>query len=265
MLTGSSSQSFESRNEWQKAWARFRTGNSPVDYVRPVGTGIDPLLLNVSQARRPGRSWWRMILDQYGAASMVVPEVHLRRTYPGGPVFGDFTARFGPDGLVIQRFTLKVQRSASIPRLLDEGVRRLDAAYTAALAAGQLTADPSLLVEEPDLASLMAEEIEQATASLTEPVTTTAVPMGAATSYQLQVDTPSAASVGQAELSVSRIPGVTSAITTSLALGGTSVMRVTFVGDPAALQAALQAQGWTVQGSGTTMRLTRPGAAPGQE
>jgi hypothetical protein len=46
MITGSSFQSFESRNEWQRAWARFRTGNSPVDYVRTTGSGIDPLLLN---------------------------------------------------------------------------------------------------------------------------------------------------------------------------------------------------------------------------
>ena len=72
MLTGSSFQTFESRNEWQRAWARYRTGNSPVDYVRPTGSGIDPLLLNVTQARRPGRGWWRMLLDQYGAADVIV-------------------------------------------------------------------------------------------------------------------------------------------------------------------------------------------------
>ena len=65
--------------------------------------------------------------------------------------------------------------------------------------------------------------------------------------------------MSQAELSVSRINGVTSALTTSLALGGTSVMRVTFVGDSASLQAALQAQGWQVQGSGSTLRISPPG------
>lgn len=265
MLTGSSFQSFESRNEWQKAWARFRTGNSPVDYVRPVGTGIDPLLLNVSQTRRPGRSWWRMLLDQYGAASVVVPEVHLRRLYPGGPVLGEFTARFGPDGQVFDRFTLRVERSTSIPRLLDEGVRRLDAVYARALAAGALGVDPSLTIEEPDVSSVVAEQIEQARSALAQQDTTTSMPVGAATTFQIQVDTPTAASVGQAELSVSRVRGVTSAITTSLALGGTSVMRVTFVGDAAALQSALQAQGWAVQASGTTLRIARPGAPPGQE
>ena len=52
--------------------------------------------------------------------------------------------------------------------------------------------------------------------------------------------------VQSAEVSVSRVGGVTSAITTSLALGGTSVIRVTYTGDAAALQAALRAQGWNV-------------------
>ena len=39
--TGGTAYSFEQRTEWQKAWARFRTGNSPIDYVRPSGTGSE--------------------------------------------------------------------------------------------------------------------------------------------------------------------------------------------------------------------------------
>lgn len=260
MLTGSSWQSFESRNEWQKAWARFRTGNSAVDYVRPVGSGVDPLLLNVAEARRPGRAWWRMLLDQYGAADVIVPEVHLRRLYPGGPAIGTFTARFGPDGRVLDRFTLRVGNSGAIPRLLDEGVRRLDAAYSRALYAGRLTPDRSLVIEEPEIAAGLAEEIEAATD--TGVLAAGSTPVAAATMFSIQVDTPNAASVSQAELSVSRIGGVTSALTTSLALGGTSVMRVTYVGNAASLQAALQAQGWTVQAAGNVLRISRPGASP---
>ena len=75
----------------------------------------------------------------------------------------------------------------------------------------------------------------------------------------IQVDTPNPAAVSQAELAVSRVPGVMSALTTSLALGGTSTMRVTFTGDPAALAAALQSQGWQVSGSGASLRISRPG------
>jgi hypothetical protein len=36
-------------------------------------------------------------------------------------------------------------------------------------------------------------------------------------------------------------------------------MRVTFTGDTAALQAALEAQGWSVSGSGNTLRISRGG------
>ena len=262
MQTGSTHYSFEFRNDWQRAWARFRTGGSPVDYIRPVGSGIDPLLLNHAQTKRPGRGWWRMLLDQYGAADVVVPEVHLKRLYPGGPVIGVFTARFGPDNQLLGRFTLRVENSAAIPRLLDEGVRRTDALYVRALAMGLLTPDPTLVVEEPEIIAEIAEQIEAATTAIsTSPGPTAPVPVGAAATYTIQVDTPTAASVQQAEVSVSRIGGVTSALTTSLALGGTSVLRVTYSGDIAALQAALQAQGWTVQASGNSLRISRPGAA----
>jgi hypothetical protein len=36
-------------------------------------------------------------------------------------------------------------------------------------------------------------------------------------------------------------------------------MRVTYAGDAAALSAALQAQGWTVSGSGASLHLSRGG------
>lgn len=264
MQTGGTHYSFEFRNQWQRAWARFRTGGSPVDYVRPVGSGIDPLLLNNAQTRRPGRGWWRMLLDEYGAADVIVPEVHLKRLYPGGPVIGTFTARFGPDSQLLDRFTLRVENSGAIPRLLDEGVRRLDAVFARALAMGLLTPDPSLVVEEPAIIADIAEQIEAATSAISAAPSAAVipVPLGAAATYTIQVDTPTAASVQQAEIAVSRIGGVTSALTTSLALGGTSVLRVTYSGDPASLQAALQAQGWIVQGSGTSLRISRPAPPP---
>ncbi|HYE27218.1 MAG TPA: heavy-metal-associated domain-containing protein [Allosphingosinicella sp.] len=258
MLTGSSFQSFESRNEWQKAWARFRTGSSPVDYVRPTGSGIDPLLLNVSQTRRPGRGWWRMLLDQYGAADVIVPEVHLKRLFPGGPAIATFTARHGPDNEVLGRFTLRVERSALIPRLLDEGVRGLDLLYSRALAAGQLRPDPSLIVPEPPLVEEIDEEAQVEESELT-PLTGGPSPVGAVTILRVEVDTPDQAAIGRAELAVSRVPGVTSAFTTNPSPGGTSTMRVSYMGEAAALAAALEAQGWRASASGNTLRLSRGG------
>ncbi|MEA3011010.1 MAG: hypothetical protein QOJ91_2702 [Sphingomonadales bacterium] len=261
MLTGSSFQTFESRNEWQRAWARYRTGNSPVDYVRPTGSGIDPLLLNVAQTRRPGRAWWRMLLDQYGAADVVTPEVHLKRLFPGGPAIGTFVARHGPDNKVLGQFTLRVENSALIPRLLDEGVRGLDLIYSRALAAGELTPDPSLIVPEPPLVEEIEEqEAEAAVVETARPLPAPGTtPVGAVTVLRIEVDTPDQAAIGRAELAVSRVPGVTSAFTTNPSIGGTSAMRVSFMGDPAALAAALESQGWQVSGSGNNLRLSRGG------
>ena len=254
MRTGSSAYSFEFRNDWQRAWAQFRTANSAIDYVRPSGSGIDPLVLNLAQTKRRGRGWWRMLLDQYGAADIVVPELELRRAYPGGPALGIFTARYGPDNVLIGRFELTARSSAEIPAMLAEGVRRLDILYAQALDRGLLRPDPTLVIVQPPLPPLPPEQTE----ATTPEEMGAQVPAGATTTFSIQVSTPDAGAVQQAEVSVSRVNGVTSAITTSLALGGTSTMRVSFVGDSAALQAALQAQGWQVQVvSGTTLRISR--------
>jgi hypothetical protein len=256
MTTGATPYSFEYRNEWQRAWAQFRTAGSPIDYVRTSGSGIDPLLLNMAQARRRGRGWWRMILDQYGAADIVVAEVQLRRLHPGGPALGLFTARFGPDGQVLGRFQLTAADSAQLPRMLAEGVRRMDAIYTRALDAGLLQPDPTLVIIAPEV----REEIEETTLDYEFPdEAETPAPTGTqAQPFNVQVETPDPEAVQRAEVSVSRVNGVTSAITTSLALGGTSIMRVTYTGDAAALQAALQAQGWRVEVvGGNTLRISR--------
>jgi hypothetical protein len=142
--------------------------------------------------------------------------------------------------------------------MLSEGVRRLDILYGQALAAGLLTADPSLEIVLPAILDQVAEQIEGRNveasrradpAGRPEPSRAPSgpVPTGGATGFSIQVSTPTAESVGAAELSVSRVGGVTSALTTSPAVGGTSQMRVTYVGDAEALAASLRAQGWNVQ------------------
>ncbi|WP_232476051.1 heavy-metal-associated domain-containing protein [Flavisphingomonas formosensis] len=256
---GSTPTTFETRNEWQKAWARFRSGGSVVDYVRVSGTGSDPLLLNAAQANRRGRSWWRMLLDQYGAADVLVPEVRIDRSWPGGPATATFTARHGPDSTVLDRFTLRADNSDGIPKMLDEGVQRIDAVYSRAFASAMLNPDKSLVVEQPVEADLTANAMEaEADAAIT------AATSDVGTGYTLQVDTPDAASVGQAEATLRSVPGVRSAATTSLALGGVSVIRITFQGDAAALRIALTARGWRVEDIGGTLRLRR-GSGPTPE
>lgn len=256
MTTGGSAYSFEYRNDWQRAWAQFRTAGSPIDYVRTAGSGIDPLVLNQAQAGRRGRGWWRMLLDQYGAADIIVAEVDLRRLYPGGPAVGLFTARYGPDNQFIGSFALRAANSAGVSAMLDEGVRRMDLLYRDALAQGLLRPDPTLVIVAPPL----PPALETDTNTVADEGDSAAPPVaaGPAVSYNVQISTPDAGSVQQAEVSVSRVDGVTSAITTSLALGGTSVMRVGFTGDSAAFLAALRAQGWQASMiNGNTLRISR--------
>ncbi|WP_414899844.1 heavy-metal-associated domain-containing protein [Sphingomonas flavalba] len=262
--SGGTAQSLELRNPWQEAWARFRTGNSSIDYIRVTGTGVDPLLLNNAQTWRPGRTWWRFLLDGYGAADVLIPQVRLQRLWPGGPVVGWFSAFHGPDRRLIGRFALRVENSDAIPKLLDAGVRRIDALYSEALAMGALAPDPSLVVEEPVDADALGDSLELApddggvVVAGNTPSGTSAV--------TVQFDTPDVGAVNATEAAIRGIPGVRSAATSSLAIGGISVMRVVFQGDSAALRAAFAARGWQVQGGGDTLRIVRRAAgapAPG--
>ncbi|MCP3733673.1 heavy-metal-associated domain-containing protein [Sphingomonas sp. RP10(2022)] len=249
---------FEQRNDWQEAWARFRTGNSTLDYVRPSGNGADSLLLNAGQIARPGRGWWRTVIDQYGASDILIPVVRLYRSYPGGPIIGVFQARHGPDNSLIGSFTLRVGSAAGLTQLLDTGVTRMDALYQQALRSGALGFDPTLApppAPEPEVAPDTATD-DAGGETLAEIVGDTA-PANAGIPVTLQFDTPSASSVANTEALVRGIPGVRGASTTSLALGGLSLMRVTYDGDPDALRAALEVRGLQVTGSGQTLRIRR--------
>lgn len=254
---GGTATTFEHVTEWQKAWAMFRTADSAIDYVRTTGDGADPMLLNAGQIDRRGRNWWRVLLDLYGAADVVMPIARLERSWPGGPVTGHFSARYGPDNQYIGGFTLRAARSADIPKMMADAVTRMDALYTQALNSGRLRPDPSLVIEEPVNAVELTNvaELDSLLAALPSENG------GAGAAYSVQVDTPSAASVGEIEALVRAVPGVRSAATTSLALGGTSIMQVTFTGPVDQLRAGLEARGFAVTGSGTTIRIARRAAA----
>jgi hypothetical protein len=258
--SGGTAQSFETRTEWQKAWARYKTAGSAIDYVRPSGTGADPLLLNFAQTGRPGRKWWRMLLDQYGAADVLMPQVRLARLWPGGPVIGNFTARYGPDNRLLGNFTLRVESSAKMAELMDEGVRRMDQMYAGALAAGQLRPDSSLVIEEPvvpeDIA-VAAEEVPTLETANPDDAPEIAAPTVEISTYTVQYDSPDVGSISSTESAVRGVPGVKSATTGSLALGGVSVMRVAFAGDVATLKLALSARGFKVQEGGGVLRISR--------
>ncbi|HUD91582.1 heavy-metal-associated domain-containing protein [Sphingobium sp.] len=260
MWDGGSAVSYERTNEWQKAWARYRTGDSAIDYVRVAGSIADPILLNAGQIGRRGRLWWRVLLDQYGAADVVIPIVRLERAYPGGPVTATFTARYGPDDSLIGSFSLRASNDSGIAQMMDEGARRIDELYIRALNDGRLRPDPSLIIEEPVDPNALA--IENAAEAPIEALDLPTVPTAGTTSVSIQFDTPDVTSVGAGESAVRGISGVRSAATSSLALGGTSVMQVSFDGPIDVLRTGLQARGYTVTVNGNTLRITRRQASP---
>lgn len=266
-VSGGAHRVFEGTSAFVDGWKRFRTGNSAIDYVRPAGTGPDRLLMNAGQVARNGRGWWRAILDQYGADDVLIPTVELRRTYPGGPIVGVFTAGHGPDNRRIAQFVLRVNDGNALPALIDAGIQRLDKAYQDALRGGLLRTDHLLGTEPPRPEVPVEETGEEA------PIEPTDVPVAATgTALTVQFDTPSVAALNSGESAVRGVPGVTSAATTSMALGGISVMRVTYEGNQAALTAALRARGWQVDEGPGVLRIRRgggqapaapPPAAPG--
>ena len=240
---------FEQRTAWQEAWARYRTGQSEVDYIRPAGTGPDPLLLNVGQTQRPARGWWRAVLDQYGGLDVLMPTARLYRQWPGGPVIGVFQARHGPDNRVLDQFALRVGNARGLPALLDRAVARLDGIYQQAMRGGRLGVDPGLNPPAPEPTPLPT------------PTPGVDLPAGpapvAASTITVQFDSPDAGAVFATEGAMRAVPGVARATTTSLALGGISLMQVGYAGTPDAFRAALQARGWQVFGSGATIRIRR--------
>lgn len=272
--TGGASIVFEQQTAWQRAWAAANFGDSPIDYVRPYGTDAESVVLNAGQAQRRNRQWWRIILEQFGAADVVIPIARLEHAYPGGPITGHFSARFGPDNRYLGSFTLRAEDDDAVPAMLAQAVQRIDQIYSAALSRGVLKSDASIFVDEGlDLATIEAEvakevaALEQAGTARADAGDTNAsntapsAPAAAVTNLVIQFDTPDAGAVGRGEASVSSVPGVSSASTTSLAIGGLSVMQVRFAGDLEALAGALRARGWQVQVGSGALRIRRPGQA----
>ena len=266
--SGGAATLFEVRTPWQKAWAEYQTANSSIDYVRPNGAGGESLVLTAGQIERRSRTWWRNILDQFGAADVIMPLARIERQWPGGPVRGVFTARYGPDNRFLGEFTLTAPNEASLPLMLREAIKRMDAIYAGALVAGTLSPDPTLFAEQPIDQSMIDRILGTIEKTLPPPeapagtaASTTApssVQNGAAiSSITVQFATPDAASVDAALGSVRGTGGVQSANITSVAIGGTSVMRVSFAGDADGLRAALQARGWQVAQGGGALSIRR--------
>ena len=275
-VSGGTYTTFEVRNPWQQAWAEFNPGTSRIDYVRPSGAGGDSLLLNFGQTGRRSRAWWRSILDQYAAADALVPVARLEHQFPGGPITGRFTARYGPDSIYLDSFELTASGPAQLPDMLGEAVERMDGIFSQALADGKLRPDPTLRVGgssavDPAIARLIeigrairARDSAAAAAAQTaaDPTSTpTAVPEAppamAVQNIVVQFTTPDPASFDVSLTGVRGTPGVRSVSVTSTAMGGTSVMSVAFAGSLEELAGALRARGFTVRQGSSALAISR--------
>ncbi|WP_394728468.1 heavy-metal-associated domain-containing protein [Altererythrobacter sp. GH1-8] len=265
-VSGGTYTVYEVRNPWQRAWAEFQAGNSRIDYVRPVGAGGDSLLLNYGQVQRRSRAWWRAILDQFGAASVLVPVAKLEHQWPGGPVRGEFTARYGPDSRVLDSFTMVADSPEQLPEMLSRAVDRFDAIFTQAFVDGMLRADPTLDDTggkmDPALARLI--EIGRALQARDRAIAAgETVPQEGpqvaveVESHVVQFASPDAASFDAALSSVRATPGVRGLSVTSTAIGGQSVMSVSFAGSLNELASALSQRGYTVRQGESAIAISR--------
>ena len=248
-VTAGTETSVELKNAWQRAWAQFRTSQSPIDYVRISGLGVDPMLVNAAQTERPGRGWWRNIIDLYGAADVLVAEVQLQRSYPGGPAKATFIAHHGPDNEVVGGFTLTSQ-SGNVAALMAEGARRTDILFSNALAAGKLVRDSSLDLPAPPPLPVEEKPIETKAAAAT-------------TALQIQIDSGGDVNVynfGMAHLRT--MGGITSATPQLINPTGTSYVLVNYAGSINQLAAALGARGWAVSASGSVVKIKSASGKP---
>jgi hypothetical protein len=250
LVTAGTDVTVERRNPWQRAWAELRTSQSAINYVRASGLGVDPLLVNGAQTHRPGRGWWRNIIDFYGAADILVAQVQLHRAYPGGPAIARFVGFHGPDREVIGGFTLTARDSAGIAPMMRQGVERMDALFSAALQAGRLVRDPSLDIPQPPPLQ-EPEPVAQPTQQVAQPWV-----------YQVQIVSPDVHIYNFGMAHLRTIPGVDTVVPIAINPGGISYVNVTYRGDLGGLVSALSVRGWNVERMGYVLRISGRGPAP---
>ncbi|MFM7404816.1 MAG: heavy-metal-associated domain-containing protein [Erythrobacter sp.] len=267
---------FEQRNPWQRAWAEFNPGASRIDYVRLSGNGGDSLLVNFGQAGRRSRALWRSTLDQYSATDVLMAVARLEHQFPGGPVTGTFVARYGPDNRPLETFTLEAANPNAVPAMLAQAVERMDGIFTGALASGKLSPDPSLRFGaggaiDPAIQRLIeigraAQARRSAETALAEagvprieaqPVIGVEPGEVQVRNITVQFATPDAAAFDSALGAVRGTGGVRGVGVTSTAIGGTSVMSVTYAGSLEELAAALEARGFSVRRGANAIAISR--------
>ena len=281
-VSGGTDLMYQQVNPWQRAWAEYQPGASRIDYVRPSGAGGESLLLTYGQTGRRSRNWWSTILEQFGAADVLVPVAELDYAYPGGPIVGRFSARFGPDSDYLGGFTMRADSPRQLPAMLERAVARFDEMFVAALAEGTIRPDPTLArgngTIDADVARLIAQSraiLARAEAARNRPSQLTreeesvadanAAQAGAAGGGEgasvvnlfINAPTADAAAFDAALAAVRGTPGIRGASVASTAIGGTSVFSVSYAGTIDDLIGALAQRGYNVQRAGNNLTISR--------
>lgn len=236
---------YEPGNPWADAWARFQAGESAIDYVRLRANATDAVLLSAWQAERIDIPLWRLIMDRYQTADVLIPELILDRGVPGGPAAARLILRFGPSARILARTDL-TQDDGDIAALLARAVRDADRIYTAAMRSGLLAPDALLAAAEPEVeVPEIAPEIgaEAVEADL-----------------RLEVDTPDSATLERIERRLRAIPGVTAVRLQSFVIGGRSVLAIGTAPELGDLALVLDSAGLRLEGG--TLRERRPDEPP---
>jgi hypothetical protein len=237
----------EPASPWLQAWARLRAGETPIDYVRIQPAAGDQMLLNAWTAERRQIGLWRLLVDRYQVADVLIPELWLERSWAGGPLDALLIVRFGPEGRELGRLKLRNQ-GGDVAGLMDEAVRQADRIYVAALRAGQLAPDSRLLEAEappPDVAGPAIGATGAAVAL-----------------YHMRLTTELFASAppGAGEQRLRAIPGVNAVTTLSFMPGGEAVFDIAAAVPPDLLRYRFDQNGLRIDGD--RLRQRQPDEAP---
>ncbi len=236
----------EASSPWLAAWARLWAGQTPVDYVRIQPTPGDMILLNAWQSERRHIFLWRALIDRYQVADVLIPELILERSHVGGPLEALLVVRFGPAGRELGRVRLR-NRGGDVAGLMDTAVLEADRLYVAALRAGNLLPDPSL-IEPEDPVALVASGPDLDGG------------FEGSGGFTVRVQTPDDATLQAIQSLIAGTPGVAGVRLQSLVLGGESVLEIVSDIPRDELRYALDARG--VRLDGAVIRRRDAGDAP---
>ena len=134
-----------------------------------------------------------------------------------------------------------------------------------------LRPDPTLSLDNVELSPEILALLEQAQAAdaaaqagtdgaaaiAAQPVLDQGEGAAVVATFTVQAATPNPRAFDAALAGLRSVGGVRGVAVSSTAIGGTSVMQVTFAGDGAALAAALRASGWQVSEGGSVLAISR--------